>query len=62
MVSNLHMLLTVIEKAVVSRLTVHLSNNKLIEHIQLAYRPSYSTKTALVRITNAILVGLDYHT
>ena len=58
-VSNLPTLSKVIEKAVVSRLEPYLSSNMLTEKFQSAYRPGYSTETALVRITNDILADLD---
>ena len=58
-VSNLPTLSKIIEKAAVTRLTFHLSHNSLIEKFQSAYRPGYSTETALVRITSDILSDLD---
>ena len=58
-VSNLSFLSKVIEKAVSAQLTEHLLNNSLFEPHQSAYRKFHNTETALVKITNDLLLSAD---
>ena len=58
-VSNLSFLSKVLEKIVLSQLLDHLTHNHLLNPHQSAYRQSHSTETALLRIFNDILLGLD---
>ena len=58
-VSNLSFLSKVLEKIVLSQLLDHLTHNHLLNPHQSAYRQSHSTETALLRIVNDILLGLD---
>ena len=58
-VSNLPYLSKLIEKAVVKQLKVHLSNNQLEEPLQSAYKKLNSTETALIKIMNDFLCGMD---
>ena len=58
-VSNLSFLSKVLEKIVLSQLLDHLTHNHLLNPHQSAYRQSHNTETALLRILNDILLGLD---
>ena len=58
-VSNLPFLSKVMEKAVLSRLSSYLSANNLDEPLQSAYRPGYSTETALLRVQHDVLHSLS---
>jgi hypothetical protein len=58
-VSNIATLSKIIEKAAVTRLSQHMDTGEMHEQFQSAYRPGYSTETALIRITNDILSDMD---
>ena len=58
-VSNLLFLSKVLEKIVLSQLLDHLTHNHPLNPDQSAYRQSHSTETALLRIVNDIILGLD---
>ena len=58
-VSNLPFISKVLEKVVDKRLQRHLSENKLHEGFQSAYRRFHSTESALLKVQNAILQSLD---
>ena len=47
------------EKVVLQRLLAYLTEHKLICPSQSAYRPPHSTETALLNITNDILLTPD---
>ena len=51
-VSNLHFLSKVLEKAALIQLLEHCKKNYLIPDYQSAYRPYYSSETALVKLMN----------
>ena len=57
--SNLSFLTKLIRRAIANQLQLHLSFNGLIFEYQSAYRKFHSSKTALLRIQNDILVSLD---
>ena len=58
-VSNLSFLSKIIEKAVSAQLTEHLLKNSLFEPHQSAYRKCHNTETALVKISNDLLLSAD---
>ena len=58
-VSNLPFLSKILEKVVLKQLLCHFERNKLGEIFQSAYKASHSTETAILRVTNDILVKLD---
>lgn len=60
-VSNLTFLSKIIERAVLLRLTDHLSLNNILDSRQSAYRQYYSTETALLRVHNDIICAMDSH-
>ena len=61
LVSNLHFLSTseVLEMLVVSRLETHKSSNHFYDPFKSAYRSQHSSKTAILKIHNDIIEGLD---
>ena len=58
-VSNLSFLSKIIERAVSARLCQYLNAHKLLPTFQSAYRPSYSTETALLRVMNDLNCAVD---
>ena len=58
-VSNLSFLSKIIEKVVSKQLNDHLLLNSLFEPHQSAYRKLHNTETALVKITNDLLLSAD---
>ena len=58
-VSNLPFLSNIIEKVVLAQLLKHLHTNKLLYHLQSAYRSDHSTETILLILCNGIQSTLD---
>jgi hypothetical protein len=57
--SNIRFLAKATEKVVASKLDCHLTNSNAHELYQLAYKQGHSAETALVRVQNDILCGID---
>ena len=58
-ISHLSFLSKVLEKVVAGQLNEHLAINNIHDKFQSAYRPCFSTETALIRITDDILFVLE---
>ena len=58
-VSNLHFMSKVLEKLVARRLKDHMCTNNLYDPLQSAYRSQHSTETAILKIHNDTIEGLD---
>ena len=58
-VSNLHFISKVLEKLVVKRLKQHFINHSLNDPLQSAYRVAGSTETAIIKIHNDTVNGID---
>ena len=58
-VSNLPFIGKCIEKMAIKQMEKHLAKNCLIEPLQSAYKQHHSTETALIKVSNDILLELD---
>ena len=58
-ISILHTLSKILEKHVANSLLKFLRDNNLIYNLQSAFRTSHSTETALIRLTDEILLNMD---
>ena len=55
----LHFLSKILEKLVVVRLEDHMCENLLYDPFQSAYRQQHSTETAILKVQNDVIAGLD---
>ena len=58
-VSNPHFISKVLDKLVVKRMEPHIINHSLYDSLQSAYRVAHTTDTAIIKIHNDIVNGID---
>ena len=58
-VSNLSFISKILEKIVANRLQAHIKNNHLSNPLQLAHRKDHSTKSAVLKVHNDIIISMD---
>ena len=58
-VSNLNFTAKLIGKCAATQLVDHMDDNGLSDPLQSAYRPKHSTESALIKVTDDIMNGID---